>query len=278
MGNRNGATRYLTGVCAKKLFVTTCFIVLACSAVVSALPYQAVAASSNEITVSAASSLTNAFGEIGKAFETKQKEIKVLFNFGSSGDLLRQIEASAPVDVFASAAAREMDELEKKQLIVAGTRADFAGNVLVLVKPVSSKVTLKSFEDLKDPEIKKIAIGNPATVPTGMYADQTFKFLKIFDSVKDKLIFGENVRQVLDYVARGEVDAGIVFSTDASTRAKEVSVITFAPEGSHEKVIYPIAVIKETKNERQAKIFVDFVRSPEGQKILEKYGFKTLNK
>ncbi|HVN98114.1 MAG TPA: molybdate ABC transporter substrate-binding protein [Syntrophorhabdaceae bacterium] len=236
---------------------------------------QGVALGADEITVSAASSLTNSFEEIGKAFEAKQKNVKVLFNFAASGDLVRQIEAGAPVDVFASAAAREMDELQKKNLLVAGTRSNFAANGIALVAPSASNASVKSFSDLKDPRVKKIAIGNPATVPAGMYAEQTLRYLKIWDDVKNRLVFGENVRQVLDYAARGEVDAAMVFSTDARARAKEVSVAAIAPEASHERVLYPIAVIMETKHEKEARAFVEFVCSPEGQQILEKYGFRS---
>ncbi len=243
---------------------------------VALLPLQALAAATNEITVSAAASLKNSFEEIGKAFEMKEKGAKVYFNFASSGDLMRQIEGGAPVDVFASAATREMDALEGKKLLLPGTRYDFAGNSVVLVRPASGKVGLKSFADLKGKDIKKIAIGNPATVPAGMYAEQALKYFKVWDDIRNKLIFGENVRQVLDYVARGEVDAGIVFSTDAGVRANEVAVAALSPEESHGKVVYPIAVIKKTKNENLARAFVHFVRSPEGRKILEKYGFKAV--
>ena len=273
MPKKQRGESYLMGGCKRKLFISGIMSFIAFTALV---PLQSTAASPNEITVSAAASLTNSFSEIGKAFEARQKKVKVYFNFASSGDLLRQIEAGAPVNVFASAAVREMDELEKKRLTLTGTRYNFAANGLVLVKPVFSRVALKSFIDLKNSDVKKIAVGNPATVPAGMYAEQTLRYFKVWDDIRDKLIFGENVRQVLDYVARGEVDAGIVFSTDAGVRSKEVAVVTVASESSHDKVVYPIAVIKGTKNETLAKAFVDFVLSPEGRKILEKHGFRTL--
>jgi molybdate transport system substrate-binding protein len=232
------------------------------------------AAAPNEITVSAATSLKNAFEDIGKTFETQNKGVKVYFNFSASGDLKRQIEGGAPVDVFASAAQREMDDLERHGGLVAGTRRNFAGNEMVLVRPSTSTIQLKSFVDLTRQEIKKVAIGNPSSVPAGMYAEQVLKYFSIWEGIKGKLIFGESVRQVLDYVARGEVDAGIVFSTDAFVRSKDVVVIMKAPEGSHVAVVYPIAIVKNTKNEKVAKGFLDFVMSDNGRKILEKYGFK----
>jgi molybdate transport system substrate-binding protein len=228
----------------------------------------------NEITVSAAASLKNAFEDMGKAFETQNKGMKVYLNFASSGDLKKQIEAGAPVDVFASAAQREMDDLERKGGLVAGSRYNFAGNEMVLVKPSASTIQLKSFNDLTRQEVKKIGIGNPSSVPAGMYAEQVLKYYGVWETIKDKLIFGESVRQVLDYVARGEVDAGVVFSTDALVRSKDVVVVMKAPEGSHVEVVYPISAVKNTKNEKIAKSFVDFVMSNTGIRILAKYGFK----
>ncbi|HET6515516.1 MAG TPA: molybdate ABC transporter substrate-binding protein [Thermodesulfovibrionales bacterium] len=238
------------------------------------LQHVAVAERTREITVSAAISLKKAFEEIGRLYESKHKGLRVSFNFGASGDLMRQIEGGAPVDVFASAAQKDMDEAEKKGLILSGSRADFAANAVVLVAPATAKMPIKSFEDLKTDSIKKIAVGNSKTVPAGRYAEEVFHYYRIFDTIKDRLILTENVRQALDYVARGEVDAGVVYATDAMTRPKEVSIVATAPEESHKPVVYPIAVVKDTRNEAAAKDFIALVLSPEGQKILEKYGFK----
>jgi molybdate transport system substrate-binding protein len=243
-----------------------------------ATPYDAKA--QQELTVSAAASLTNAFKEIGTSFEASQAnttKAKVLMNFASSGALMQQIAGGAPVDVFASAAQREMNELEKKGLVIVSTRRDFAANGIVLIKPASSKAALKGFGDLKNAGIKKIAIGNPASVPAGMYAQEALKYFRIYDDIKDKLIFGEHVRQVLDYVARGEVDAGIVFSTDAMVRSKEVTIVAPAPDKSHKKILYPVAVVKDSKKVDLSKSFIDFLVSPEGKKILAKYGFTSAN-
>jgi molybdate transport system substrate-binding protein len=234
------------------------------------------AESTTEITVSAAISLKNAFEEIGKLFELQNKNSKVMFNLGASGDLATQIKGGAPVDVFASAALRDMDELDNAGLLLKDTRINFVANSVVLIVPSSSKITLASFEDLKKAEIKKIAVGNPKTVPVGRYSDETFQYYKISDMIQAKLVFAENVRQVLDYVARGEVDAGVVYSTDAMVKQQEVKIIMIAPEASHKPIIYPIAVIKGTKNEKAAKSFIALVTSEEGQKILSKYGFKPI--
>ncbi|MFZ5997543.1 MAG: molybdate ABC transporter substrate-binding protein [Nitrospirota bacterium] len=227
-----------------------------------------------EITVSAALSLKNAFEALGKLYESKNKGTKVVFNFGASGDLMRQIEGGAPVDVVASAAQKDMDEISRKGLIAPGTRTNFAANTVMLVIPATAKASIKSFADLKMDSIKKIAVGNPKTVPAGRYAEEVFHYYKILDAVKGKFILTENVRQVLDYVARGEVDAGVVYATDAMTRIKEVRIVATAPGQSHKPVVYPIAVVKGTKSEGPAKMFISLVTSMEGKKILEKYGFK----
>jgi molybdate transport system substrate-binding protein len=235
------------------------------------------AQSTYEITISAAISLKNAFEDIGKIFNEINPEGRLLFNFGGSGDLARQIEAGAPVDVFASAAQKDMDDLDQKDMIVKGTRKDFAGNSLVLIIPVKSAIHPTSFDDLRRREIKKIAIGNPKTVPAGRYAEEVLRYFNLWDGIKDRLIFGENVRQVLDYAARGEVDAGIVYSTDALVRAKEVRIVAEAPEESHRPVVYPIAVVKGSKKEALAKEFISVVTSKEAKTVLEKYRFRVSN-
>ncbi len=234
------------------------------------------AESQKEITVSVAISLKNAFEEIGKLYEAKNKGTKVVFNFGASGDLIRQIEGGAPVDVFASAAQKDMDSIEQKGMIMKDTRVNIAANTVVLVVPAGLKAKIKSFEGLTSGEINRIAVGNPKTVPAGRYAQEVFKYYKVAEAIKDKLVFAENVRQVLDYVARGEVDAGIVYSTDAMVRSKEVKIVATAPEASHKPVVYPVAVVKGSKNEASAKEFVALVVSREGKRILEKYGFRLI--
>lgn len=231
-----------------------------------------------EIIVSAAISLKNAFEEIGRIYEAKNRGTKIVFNFGASGDLMRQIEGGAPVDVFASAAQKDMDDADKKGLILPGSSVNFTANSVVLAVPVNTTVKITSFEDLKSAGIKKIALGNPKTVPAGRYAEEVFSYYKIIDAIKDKFIYAENVRQVLDYVARGEVDAGVVYSTDAIARSKDVKVAATAPEAGHKQVLYPIAVVKATRNIKAAGEFILLVASPEGTAILGKYGFKAVNK
>ncbi len=240
------------------------------------IPKESVGQTHPEIMVSAAISLTNAFEEIGKIYQQKHKRVRVLFNFGGSGDLARQIIGGAPVDVFASASPKDMDDLDKKNMLLKDTRIDFAGNRIVVVAPANTPFPFISFNDLQRKEIKRIAMGNPKTVPAGRYAEEALKHLNILEAVKDKIIFAENVRQVLDYVARGEVDAGMVYSTDAAIRDDRVKIAVEAPEQSHGPVVYPIAVIKGIKQEIPGKDFISVVVSQEGKQIMKKYGFRPL--
>jgi molybdate transport system substrate-binding protein len=237
---------------------------------------QSSAGRANEITVSAAISLKNAFEEIGKIFKEKHPGAKINFSFGASGDLARQIEGGAPVDVFASAAQKDMDEIAQKGFITSGTRMNFAGNNIVLVKSGMSRIQMESFEDLQKAEVKKIVIGNPKSVPAGRYAEEVLKCLNLWEGVKEKLVFAEHVRQVLDYVARNEVDAAMVYSTDAMIRPKEVRVVMKAPDKSHQPIVYPIAIVKGSKNQSLAKEFIALVLSAEGKNLLNKYGFETV--
>ena len=230
----------------------------------------------HEITISAAISLKNAFEEIGKIFEKKRPRTKIRFNFGASGDLARQIEGGAPVDVFASAAQKDMDEIDQKGFITFGSRINFAGNSMVLVKPGISQIRMESFEDLRKAEVKKIVIGNPKSVPAGRYAEEVLRYLNLWEAVKEKLVFAEHVRQVLDYVARNEVDAAMVYSTDVMIRPKAVRIVIKAPDKSHQPILCPIAVVKESKNQSLGKEFIDLVLSIEGKNLLNKCGFKTV--
>jgi len=225
----------------------------------------------NELTISAAVSLKEAFNEIADLNE-KRTGTKVHFNYGASGALQKQIESGAPADVFASAGAKQMDDLAGKGFIDPSTRKDFARNSLVLIVPAKEPI-LKSFSDLTNPAVKKIAVGNPKTVPAGQYTEQTLRKLSLLPQIQAKLIFAEDVRQVLDYVVRDEVDAGVVYSSDALSAGEKIKVVARATDESHDPILYPIAVVKESKQQEAAKKFIDLVLSSEGQGILAKHGF-----
>lgn len=224
------------------------------------------------ITISAAVSLKDAFNEIAELYKSKTGKT-VNFNFGASGTLQKQIETGAPVDLFASAGEKQMDELATKDLLDAATRRNFARNTLVLIVPKDSKLDLTEFSQLE--KVNKIAVGNPKTVPAGQYTKQVFDKLNLKNTLQSKLILAEDVRQVLDYVVRGEVDAGIVYATDAKIAGEKVQVIATATENTHQPILYPLAVIKDSKQKQAAQEFLNLVLSTEGQNILQKYGFAT---
>jgi molybdate transport system substrate-binding protein len=228
--------------------------------------------SDNEILVSAAISLKNAFEDIGSIYE-KRTGIKVRFNMGASGLLQKQIESGAPVDVFASAGEKQMDELQSRGLIMADTRRNFARNVLVLVVAPQSKLPIHSFADLGRSEVTRIAIGNPKTVPAGQYAQEALTNLKLWDKLQARFVLAENARQVLDYVLRGETDAGLVYASDASAVHGQAPIAAYAPKDSHSPILYPIAVVNDTKARNNAQRFIDLTLSAEGQAVLKKYGF-----
>ena len=223
--------------------------------------------------VSAAISLKDAFNEIGELYEQRTGG-KVTFNFGSSGTLQKQIETGAPTDVFASAGDAQMDALEKLGLIDTATRSEIVRNRLVVIVPAGSQ-ELASLSDLTRDGVKRISAGNPKTVPAGQYTEQTLQKANILDILRPRLVFGEDVRQVLDYVARGEADAGFVYSTDAKIAGDKVRVALTVAEELHDPIIYPMAVIKDTKQPEAARRFAEFARSAEAREILQKYGFVT---
>lgn len=241
----------------------------------------ALSAAAQNLTVSAAASLTNAFKEIGPAFEKKYPGCKVEFNFAASGVLLQQIIQGAPVDVLAAADQETMDKAQREGVIKETTRTDFIGNSLVLITPIKSPLALNALSDLKNEQIKYIAIGNPATTPNGRYARVVLQQAGLWAELEHKLVLAENVRQSLSYVGRGEADAGFVFSTDAKQDAEKVIVALTMPTvkaGSTGKewiaspIVYPIAEVARRQN-ALAGTFIVFVRSSEGQAILAKYGF-----
>ena len=228
-------------------------------------------ASAAELLVSAAASLTNAFQEIGGQFERSHSGTKVTFNFAASDVLVKQIIQGAPVDVFASADQESMDRAVQENVIDRATRFNFAANRLVLVVPNDSKIVLKSIHDLKTKEVARIAVGQPATVPAGRYAKRALDEAGLWEGLQGKFIYTQNVRQNLDYVARGEVDAGFVYSTDAAIVKDKVKVAFEVP--TPEPVLYPIAITRASRTPQLAREFLGFVKSEVGQKILQRFGF-----
>lgn len=224
------------------------------------------------LTVSAAISLREVFEAIGRAFEAAHPADRVALNFASSGHLHRQIERGAPVDVFAASGIQPVKALEEANLLRPGTRRIFATNRLVLVRP-KGNVSVQSFSTLGGGFSGRLVIGNPAHVPAGAYAKQALVSLGYWKTLSPNLILAAHVRQVLDYVARGEVDAGIVYRTDALQEKDRVERVAEAPPGSHARIEYPIAVVAETRFPNEAEAFVRFVLSEKSRRILARAGF-----
>ena len=226
--------------------------------------------STTNLTISAAISLKNALEEVGNIYRTTNKD-NIFYNFGSSGSLQQQIEQGAPVDVFISAAAKQMDALEAKNLILPDSRKNLLKNKLVLITSPRF-LNINNFPDLAKPEIKKIAIGEPKSVPAGKYAEEALKYYKVLDKVQDKLVFAKNVAQVLNFVLSGNADAGIVYITDAKTSDRVRVAITASPR-SHSEIIYPVAIIQASNQIEQAREYVNFLSGDQAREIFEKYGF-----
>jgi len=241
-------------------------------AVVAAVLLGARGVLADSISLSAAVSLKEGVTDVAKAFEAETHD-HVDFTFGSSGQLAAQIRSGAPVDLFISAANKEVDDLSKAGVVDDATRRIVAGNELVLIVPPDSKTHLSSFEQLKDPATKRVAIGEPKTVPAGQYAMQVLTGLKLENDLNDRLIYGLNVRQVLDYVERGEVSAGIVYATDALQAGQKVKVVATAKASMHEPVVSPAIVIKASNKKALAGRFLDYLLSDKGQSALAAHGF-----
>ncbi len=241
---------------------------LALALLVAAMPMAAMAA---DLLVSAAASLTSAFRTLGPAFEARNPGTKVVFNFAGSDALLAQIAQGAPVDVFAAADAATVDRAEKQKLLLPGTRTDFARNTLVLVAPASATLGVKSLADLPRASVRRIAMGSPASVPAGRYAREAIEAAGLWPVLEARMVFAQNVRQAVDYVARGEVDAGFVYATDAALMPDRVRVLATVP--TRTPVTYPIAAVAGSRNPAAARRFIAFVLSPDGQEVLARFGF-----
>jgi molybdate transport system substrate-binding protein len=222
------------------------------------------------LTASVAASLTDAIQAVEAAYTQAHPEVEFRNNFGGSGALAQQIEHGAPVDIFLSAAAGPMDELQSQSLILSGSRRDLVRNTLVLIAPRGSP--LDDFQQLTTDRVRSIAIGDPGSVPAGKYAQQTLTAMHLLAALRTKIVLAENVRQVLAFVETGNADAGLVYATDAAASGK-VRIVATAPEASHDPIVYPAAVIRTGSNQAAAEAFVDDLASPAARAIFTQRGF-----
>lgn len=227
-----------------------------------------------ELIVSAAASMQDVLKEIAAVYHQKHPQAKITFNFGSSGSLQHQIEQGAPIDLFISAAPQQMDRLEQKELLLEKTRQNLVKNQMVLVVSKNEQA-IDSFADLSQQSVEKIALGEPNSVPAGQYAKEILTHLNSIDIIKPKAVYGKDVRQVLNYVATENIDAGIVYRTDA-LNTQQVKVVATAPD-IYSPVVYPVAVVKDSKNTLAAKQMLQFLFSPEAQAIFKRYGFISIS-
>lgn len=226
----------------------------------------------SQLLISAAASLTDVIEELGDLYKDENKDIELSYSFASSGALQAQIEEGAPVDIFISAAEKQMDALEEKDLILQDTRKTILVNNLVLINSKDSKLEINNFMDILNSDVERIGMGDPASVPVGQYSQEVFNNLDIEGELEGKLIYGNDVRTVLAWVASNEVDLGLVYATDAYT-SEDVNIIASAPEGSHKPITYPVAVVKWSKEVQASKDFIDFLSTDQAREIFEKYGF-----
>ncbi len=236
-----------------------------------AMPAQSQSQSAT-LLIAAAASLQNALEEIDPLFESANSGITANYNFAASGPLQQQIEQGAPVDVFISAATKQMDALQEKGLLLKETRRNILTNRLVLVVPSSSSLGLTSFQQLTNPQVKRISIGEPRSVPAGQYAEELFKNLGILEQLQPKFVYGNSVRNVLGSVESGNADAGVVYRTDALI-SDQVKQVATAPDNLHSPIVYPIAVIDASRNDNAAKAYVQFLTTDAAKSIFTKYGF-----
>jgi molybdate transport system substrate-binding protein len=235
---------------------------------VTASSYTAMA---SNVTISAAVSLKDALTEIAAGYE-KLSGDKLVFNFGGSNVLARQIEEGAPVDLFFSADESQMDAVAQKGLLAQGTRRDVLSNALVIVLPADSSLAVKNAQDLADDTVKKIALADPKAVPAGVYAKEYLEKLGLWKTIEPKVVSTENVRAALAAVESDNVEAGIVYQTDAGI-SKKVKVVFVVPAGDGPAIHYPAALLKGAAQPDAAKKFLDYLGGPEAARVFEKYGF-----
>lgn len=233
-----------------------------------------IACSGEELVIFGAMSLTDALAEASQRFGEVQN-VKVYCNFAGSSTLQRQIEKGAPADVFISASPKQIDALQRDGLIYEDARQAILSNRLVLVAPVDSSLSMTDVGPLAQDSIRRIAIGEPNSVPAGIYGREALTHLGVWTAVQPKLIPSTDVRSTLAYVESGEVDVGIVYQTDAEF-SKKVRIIYQFPESSHTPIVYPAAVLRDTGNKVLAEAFLEYLQTSEVTAIFEKYGFSVV--
>jgi molybdate transport system substrate-binding protein len=229
-----------------------------------------------ELMISAAASLKDSLTEIQRGYVQKNPNIKVTFNFGGSGSLQQQIEQGAPADLFISAGKAQVDALQQKNLLLKESRVNLLGNDLVMIVGKDNK-TITSVQDLTKSEVGYIGVCAPESAPAGKYAKESLTNLKLWDALQPKIVLAKDVTQVLNYVESGNTDAGFLYQSDAR-KSNKVQVVCVFPLSTHSPIVYPAAIIADTKNKQATEDFLKYLLSSESQQVFLKYGFQTLQK
>ncbi|MEQ6376878.1 molybdate ABC transporter substrate-binding protein [Bacillaceae bacterium S4-13-58] len=223
-----------------------------------------------ELHIAAASSLTNPLQELKEEYERDNAKVEIIQSFASSGTLVQQIGQGATVDLFLSADEHWMNEAIQDQLVDETTVQTVVTNQLVLATINEQEILL---DDLTNFEFERFSMGDPASVPAGKYAKESLEFYGLWERVKEKAVYGKNVRQALLYVESENVVAGIVYLSDALSSSKDLN-FTIIDDESHTPIVYPVGIAKEAPNENEAEKFLSFLTSDKAITIWEKYGFK----
>ena len=232
-------------------------------------------ACADEILVSAAASLTDVLKEIGSAYQLKAKHA-VKFNFGSSSGLARQIDEGAPADIFFSADLAQIEKLDKSGRLESGTRKNLLSNQLVIIAPADSNLVMSSAKDLLKTEIKRVALAEPSSVPVGVYSKKYLAEQGLWKKIEAKVVPVQDVRATLASVESGNVEAGLVYKTDAAI-SKKVKIVYEVPVDKGPKITYPAAIVKESKHKDAAGDFMSYMQSPAANSVFKKYGFAVLD-
>lgn len=260
---------------AMVLVTAMAMMLIGCGGAGSA-PKEQAPAEKTTLTIAAAISMTDAMNELIGLYEKQHTNVTFKTNYAASGTLQTQIEEGAPVDVFVSAGKKQMDALAEKNLLANDTRVNLLKNTEVVIVPKDSTLQTDALNaTLAADVVKKIALGDPASVPAGKYATEAIAYYKLDGMVGDRVVYATNVRQVLDWVANGDVDAGVVYKTDALTEPDKVRVLFTIPEESHAPIVYPAAVLAKSTAQEEAKAFLTWLQGEEAAKVIEKYGFAT---
>ncbi|WMT39804.1 molybdate ABC transporter substrate-binding protein [Paenibacillus sp. D2_2] len=224
------------------------------------------------LIVSAAASLKDSLEELTPQFEQEHQGVTVVYNYGASGSLQKQIEQGAPADIFLSAGQKQMNALIESGHIAAEQSFNLLKNSLVVIVPDDAKIIPDNLNGLASADIKTLALGEPEVVPAGMYAKESLEHEQLWDQLSAKMVFTKDVTQVLTYIESGNADAGLVYLSDAKSSQKVKTAFT-VDDSYHQPIVYPAGIVSATKHKAEAEAFLQFLRETDAREIFVKHGF-----